>query len=160
MLNQSYEPISICSAKKAQLLLYLTKAEMVAKSDGRVIRTVQKNYPLPSVIKLSRYLRLPYKRVELSRRNILRRDSHTCQYCGSHSELTVDHVIPKSRAGSDSWENLITACRKCNNKKGNRTPEEAKMPMRKKPEKPHYILFFKQTAGNVEDSWRPFLFMD
>ncbi len=161
VLNQSYEPITVCSAKKAFILLFLMKAEIVARREDHLIRTIKDIYPYPSVIRLANYIRLPYKKVELSRKNILRRDSHQCQYCGTKSaDLTIDHVIPRSRGGSDTWENLVTACTKCNNKKGNRTPDEAKMPLLNLPTKPHHILFLKQYIGAVAEEWRPFLFMD
>jgi len=161
VLNQSYEPVSICSAKKAIILLYLTKAELIAKRDGKIVRSVKDFYPHPSVIRISRFLKAPFKKIELSRKNILKRDGFRCQYCGHKAtNLTIDHVIPKSRGGTDNWENLVAACHKCNNRKGNRTPEEANMTLINKPRKPHHILFIKQYMGKVDDNWKPFLFMD
>lgn len=161
MLNQSYEPVSICSAKKAMILLLLMKADLVEKKEGKLIRTVNKSFPYPSVIRLASYVRFPHKKVELSRKNIHRRDNYRCQYCGKKiATLTIDHVIPKSRGGTDSWDNLVTACISCNNKKGNRTPEEAGMKLISKPTKPHHILFMKQYLGTIENAWKPFLFMD
>jgi len=143
------------------LLLILTKAELVAKKDGRVIRSPRQVFPHPSVIRISRYVRVPYRMIDLSRKNLQRRDNFCCQYCGKKTHtLTIDHVIPKSRGGSDTWDNLVTACVKCNNKKGNRTPEEARMPLKKIPRKPNHIMFLKQHMGTMEKSWRPFLFMD
>ncbi len=161
VLNQSYEPISICSVKKAFLLVFLTKAEVIASKNDRTLRTVSVQYSCPSIIRLSNYVRVTFRRVELSRKNILRRDSGRCQYCGkTNPPLTIDHIIPKSRGGEDTWENLITACMKCNNRKGNRTPEEASMPLMSTPKKPSHVTFLKQIVGRVEDSWRPYLFMD
>jgi 5-methylcytosine-specific restriction endonuclease McrA len=161
VLNQSYEPISVCSAKKALLLLFLTKAEMVEQRTAVAIRSVRDVYPFPSVIRLSAYLRVPFKKIELSRKNILRRDGFKCMYCGDHKPpLTVDHIIPRSRGGTDQWENLVCACIKCNNRKGNRTPEEAHMKLLTVPRKPHHVLFLKHYAGKVEETWRPYLFMD
>lgn len=160
VLNQSYEPISICSAKKALIQLYLTKAEMVAPKNGKLVHSVTQKIPFPSVIRLSRYVRVPYKHIVLSRKNILRRDGMKCQYCGSKTDLTIDHVIPKSRGGADKWDNLVAACRKCNNKKGNSTPSEAGMTLQSKPRKPNHLLFLKQQMNSFEDNWRPFLFMD
>jgi len=161
ILNQSYEPVSICSAKKAMLMLILSKAELVAKLDGKVIHSPSVSFAHPSVIRLYKYYRVPYRTIELSRKNIMRRDNYRCQYCGKKTHtLTIDHIIPKSRGGMDTWDNLVSACVKCNNKKGNRTPEEAKMPLLRIPRKPNHILFLKQYLGNIEVSWRPFLFMD
>ncbi|MBM2816208.1 MAG: endonuclease [Ignavibacteria bacterium] len=142
-------------------MLYLTKAEMVARKDGLVIRSVSTSFPLPSVIRLSTFIRMPFKRVELSRKNIIRRDNYRCAYCGEKSqELTIDHVIPRSRGGADTWENLVAACIHCNNKKGSRTPEEASMKLRTNPIKPHHLLFIKQYSGRLDNNWKPFLFMD
>lgn len=161
ILNQSYEPISVCSAKKALMLLFLTKAEMVEHRTTQVIRTVRSNYPFPSVIRLCAYLRVPFRKIELSRKNIFRRDGMRCQYCGTqHPPLTVDHVIPRSRGGNDTWENLTTACIRCNNRKGSRTPDEAGMRLLAPPKKPHHVLFLKHHLGKIDDSWRPYLFMD
>lgn len=161
VLNQSYEPISICSTRKALLLLLLTKAEVVEQRPSYSIRSVRASFPFPSVIRLSAYLRVPYKKIELSRKNILRRDAFRCQYCGrGGAPLTIDHVIPRSRGGEDQWENLVCACIHCNNKKGNRTPDEAHMRLRSVPRKPHHILFLKHYLGAVDETWRPYLFMD
>ena len=107
------------------------------------------------------YIKIPFKEVELTRKNIIKRDANKCQYCGKKSiELTIDHIIPKSRGGSDSWENLITACVRCNNRKGNQTPDEAGIRLLSRPRKPNHIIFLKQNIANLEESWRPFLFMD
>lgn len=161
VLNQSYEPISVCSAKKAFLLLYLMKAELVAERKGRSMRSVGSTFPWPSVIRLSSYIRVRFKHVELSRRNLLRRDNHQCQYCGStQPPLTLDHVMPRSRGGADTWENLVTACIRCNNKKGNRTPEEANMHLIKPPRKPHHVIFLKNFMGKVDEAWKPYLFLE
>jgi len=143
------------------LLLLLTKAELIAQRDGRVVRSVRKVFPHPSVIRISRFNKIPFRRVELSRKNVIRRDNYHCQYCGSKShDLTIDHIIPKSRGGTESWDNLVAACTNCNNRKGNRTPEEAKMTLLNKPKKPSHLFFLKQYMGKFDNNWRPFLFMD
>lgn len=161
VLNQSYEPITVCSAKKAFLLIYLLKADLIAERSGRVLRSIHQTFPYPSVIRLCSYIKVRYKSIELSRRNILRRDNHQCQYCGqTNPPLTLDHIIPKSRGGSESWDNLITACVKCNNRKGSRTPEEANMPLQKLPRKPHHVVFLKNFMGKVDEAWKPYLFLD
>ncbi|GMV52998.1 MAG: HNH endonuclease [Chlorobi bacterium] len=161
VLNQSYEPISVCSAHKALRLLFLTKAEMVEQKSSQAIRSVYLTYPFPSVIRLSTYLCVPFKKIELSRKNILRRDGFTCMYCGDRRlPLTIDHVIPRSRGGVEQWENLVCACVKCNNRKGSRTPEEAGMKLVRQPKKPNHVVFLKHYVGVVDDTWRPYLFMD
>ncbi len=159
-MNQSYEPITVCNIKKAIILIYLGKAELVLNDKKKIIRTVYSEYPWPSIIRLNRYIKLPYKRVVLTRKNILRRDSFRCGYCGrSDLPLTIDHIIPKARGGGDSWENLICACTACNNKKGDRTPAEANMNMINKPFKPSHIMFIKHVVGKVDENWKPYLYL-
>lgn len=159
VLNQDYQPLSICSVQRSVKLLFLEKAELLHHYPGRRIRTVNDYFSYPSVIRLRRYINLPYKRIVLSRRNIMKRDNNTCQYCGSRSDLTLDHVIPRSRKGVDSWENLVTACNNCNVTKGNRTPGEARMPLKIKPYRPIHITFFQNLMSTVEDDWKPYLYM-
>ncbi len=157
ILNQDYSALSICSVPKAFLLVYLNKAELVAESSSYYLRTVSSSFPMPTVIRLHRYINLPYKGVMMTRQNIFKRDGHRCVYCGTHEELTLDHVLPKSRGGRTSWDNLATACKRCNTRKGDCTPEEASMPMRQRPFKPSFILFLREYSGTTEESWMPFL---
>ena len=101
-----------------------------------------------------------YKKVVLTRKNILRRDSYKCAYCGrADITLTVDHVFPRARGGDESWENLITACTICNNRKGDRTPEEANMKLLFKPFKPSHILFIKNVVARLDERWKPYLYL-
>lgn len=161
VLNQSYEPLSVCNVKKAILLLLMQKADIVEHHSHSVLRTISTSLPFPSVIKLHRYISLRHTSIELSRKNLLRRDGNKCQYCSTSAPpLTIDHVIPKSRGGLDTWDNLVCACVKCNNKKGNRTPKEAGMNLLTIPKKPHYIVYLKSLHSVVETLWRPYLFMD
>jgi 5-methylcytosine-specific restriction endonuclease McrA len=135
------------------------KAEVISARQDRVIRSINQSYVFPSVIRLSCFVRIPYKKVELSRKNILRRDNYQCQYCGTKNGIiTIDHIVPKSRGGLDSWDNLVTACIKCNNKKANKTPEESEMKLLRKPRKPNHIFFLRQLMDTVQDNWKPFLF--
>ncbi len=159
ILNQDYQPLNIVNVRKSIMLLFLDKAELLHESEKRKIRTINTEYSFPLVIRLKRYARVPYQYIVLSRRNILRRDSNKCQYCGSTSDLTIDHIIPKSRGGGDTWENLTTACNKCNNRKGNRTPKEANMVLKRKPYRPSHILFLREYNGTVHDTWKPYLYM-
>ena len=159
VLNQDYQPLSICSVQRSVKLLFLEKAELLHDDPERKIRTVNDEFIYPSVIRLRYYINIPYTRIVLSRRNVMKRDRHICQYCGIKSDLTLDHVFPKSRGGGDSWENLVTACNRCNVRKGNRTPEEANMPLRRKPFRPIHITFFRDILGGVQENWKPYLYM-
>lgn len=159
VLNQDYQPLSICSMQRSMKLLFLDKAELLHSDYDKVIRTTRRSYAYPSVIRLRKYVRVPYTRIVLSRHNIMRRDRYVCQYCGRKSNLTIDHINPKSRGGQDTWENLVTACEHCNVKKGNRTPKEAGMVLRSKPYRPVPITFFGAMQGGVHELWKPYLYM-
>lgn len=159
VLNQDYQPLSICSVQRSMKLLFLEKAELLHDDPEKELSTTRTSYQYPSVIRLRNYIRIPYTKVVLSRRNIMRRDKFSCQYCAKKSDLTIDHVLPKSRGGKDQWENLVTACEKCNVKKGNKTPQEAQMPLMRKPYRPIPITFFREYNGNVQDPWKPYLYM-
>ena len=161
MLNQNYEPLTVCSARRAIVLMFQGKAEMIEPADGLRLHTVRAEYRLPSVVRLSAYKRVPYKRIMLTRKNVILRDGHRCQYCGStRGPMTVDHIIPKTRRGADAWENMVCACVDCNNRKGDRTPEQAGMALRKKPGHPSHISFIQRYIGVSDDRWRQYLFMD
>ena len=159
VLNQDYQPLSICSVQRSMKLLFLEKAELLHDDPEKELSTPRTSYQYPSVIRLRNYIRIPYTKVVLSRRNIMRRDKFSCQYCAKKSELTIDHVLPKSRGGRDQWENLVTACEKCNVKKGNKTPKEAQMPLRRKPYRPIPITFFRDYNVNVQYPCKPYLYM-
>jgi 5-methylcytosine-specific restriction endonuclease McrA len=161
ILNQNYEPMSVINVRKAVVLLFLGKAELIASVDGKRVRSVMTSMPFPSIVRLSVYVRVPYKRIILSRKNILRRDGHRCQYCGRGDlPLTVDHVIPISRGGDDTWENLVCACVWCNNRKGDRTPQEADMPLRRNPLRPNHVTFIRHFVGSLDERWKPYLFLN
>lgn len=161
VLNQNYEPLSICSIRRAVVMMYLGKAELIERFDGKMIRSVRAAYPAPSVVRLGWYVHRPRKRVLLSRKNIIKRDNRRCQYCGNTSaEMTVDHVIPRKKGGRDIWENLVSACLKCNNKKGDRTPEEAGMALLSNPKRPDHLTYIQHFAGANDTRWRRYLFLD
>lgn len=157
ILNQDYSALTICSIQKAFILVYLNKAELVISSRNHLLRTVTTTYPMPSIIRLFKYVHLPYKGVMLSRQNIFKRDSNKCQYCLSPEDLTLDHVMPKSRGGRSTWDNLVTACKKCNSKKGDFTPKEAGMPLLQEPFKPSFIVFLRDFSGPIQEDWKPYL---
>jgi 5-methylcytosine-specific restriction endonuclease McrA len=159
ILNQDYQPLSVCNVKRSLLLIFLEKAEILHDRPDQKIHTISNEYDYPSVIRLRRYARIPFKNIVLTRKNIMKRDGNRCQYCNAGSDLTIDHVIPKSRNGKDTWENLVTACNRCNHKKGNRTPREAEMPLKRDPFKPNHIIFLRDYMGRIEDPWKPYLYM-
>lgn len=160
VLNSSYEPLSICDAQKAIVLLFCGKAVAVAHHPEQFVCTVSQSFPLPSIVRLTVYVRLPYKKIMLNRKNIFRRDNFQCQYCGrTDNPLTIDHMIPRSKGGEDTWENLITACSPCNTKKGNRTPQEAGMLPMKQPIRPSHIMLMRKFITAVSEDWKPYLFM-
>ena len=158
VLNQNYEPLNICNVRRAFVLVDRGKAEVLEHSAGG-IRTASRIMPRPSVIKLAYMVKRPRPQVRLSRREIFMRDDYTCQYCGMRSrDLTLDHVVPKHRGGGHSWDNLVSACRACNHRKGGKTPEEARMPLHRTPFEPRassYYLFHQYLDGNTE--WRKFI---
>lgn len=157
VLNQDFSPLMVCSVERAFILVYLNKSEMIKPANGYKLHSVTKAFPMPSVIRLNRYVNAPYKGVNLTRQNIFKRDGFECQYCGTKRELTIDHVIPRAKGGLDTWTNLVTACKKCNAKKGNFTPETANMPLRKKPSKPSYAIFLKDQLTGQIGEWDAFL---
>jgi len=160
VLNQAYEPVMVTNAKRAVVLVLLGKAEEVVNY-REIVHSPSFQMPLPSIVRLSRYVRVRDKEIVLTRKNVLKRDNHRCQYCGRTSvPLTLDHVLPKHRGGSDTWNNLVAACHPCNVRKGNRTPTEATMPLLRRPHKPSRITYFQKFVRRRQAAWRPYLFME
>ena len=159
VLNQDYSALTVCGVQRAILLMHLQKVHLVESVDGRYVRSPSTRFPWPSIVRLKTYAQVPYKRVMLSRKNVLKRDQNTCQYCGRERNLTIDHVVPKSRGGRDTWENLVAACVSCNNQKGDRTPEEAGMELARQPFRPSYVMFLRDFAGTIDEDWKPYLFL-
>ncbi|MFT4604993.1 MAG: 5-methylcytosine-specific restriction endonuclease McrA [Rhodothermales bacterium] len=159
VLNQDYRALTICSVQRAIILILLQKAELVNAEEGRYVRSPSHAFPWPSVVRLRAYVSIPYKRITLTRKNVLQRDRHRCQYCGDKERLTIDHLIPKSRGGRDTWENLVTACVPCNNRKGSRTPDEARLKLHRQPFRPSYVMFIRDFVGTVDEGWKPYLFL-
>jgi len=162
VLNASYEPVNICAARRAVVMIL--KGVASAEAHAEVFLHAQRSvFPLPTVIRLLEYRRIPHQTRALSRKNILIRDRYTCQYCHSSlsgGELTLDHVIPRSRSGETSWENLVACCNPCNNKKGSRTPEEAGMRLFRQP-RPfslHTSRHLIRLQGRADEQWRKYLF--
>ncbi|MAJ51189.1 MAG: HNH endonuclease [Flammeovirgaceae bacterium] len=157
VLNQDFTPLALCQVNRAFLLIFNAKAELVRESRSRVLRSISKNYPYPSVIKLNRYVNIPYRSVILNRHNIFKRDQSQCQYCGKTRDLTIDHLIPRSRGGKSVWTNLVTACLSCNTKKGNKLISETDLILNKNPIKPSFIMFLKNLNDQKINEWTPFL---
>jgi 5-methylcytosine-specific restriction endonuclease McrA len=162
VLNASYEPINVCAARRA-IVLVLKGVAMAEEENGHFLHAARVAMRVPSVIRLLEYRRIPHQTRALSRKNILMRDRYTCQYCHrslASGELTLDHVIPRSRAGESAWENLVACCHYCNNRKGNRTPEEAGMKLLRQP-RPfslHTSRHLMRMLGKGEAQWRKYLF--
>lgn len=157
VLNASYEPLQVTSIKRAITLLQYGVAETLEQS-GDVIRSPSTVLQVPSVIRLRRYVRRPrIEAVPFNRRNVLRRDHYACQYCGSHDDLTLDHVQPRSRGGKHGWDNVVTACRACNQRKGNRTPEEAAMPLRTLPHAPTFGVYAHGQFAHWQPEWAGYI---
>jgi 5-methylcytosine-specific restriction endonuclease McrA len=162
VLNASYEPINICAARRA-LVLMLKGVASAEEESTLHVRSARNTVKLPSVIRLLEYRRIPHQTRALSRKNILMRDRYTCQYCHRtlpSAELTLDHVVPRSRSGESNWENLVACCNPCNNRKGSRTPDEAGMRLARPP-RPfslHTSRHLMRLLGKSDEQWRKYLF--
>ena len=160
VLNQNYEPLAVCTTRRALRLVLSDKAEVLELS-GRVMRSATISVPCPSVIRLQYLVRRPRVRVQLTRREVFARDNYTCQYCGLRTrDLTLDHVVPRSKGGSHTWENLVSACRDCNHRKGQRTPEQARMRLIRPPREPRsgaYWMVYRRIQGGPRDEWLIYL---
>ncbi|GAA1368470.1 HNH endonuclease [Brevibacterium luteolum] len=157
VLNAGYEPMSIVSFRRAIILVLAGKATVLAADSCVQVRSETLSLEQPSVILLTRYVRPPSgASVTLSRRGVLRRDDATCAYCRGHAN-TVDHVLPRSRGGGNTWQNLVACCRSCNNEKGDRTPEEMGWSLPFTPGPPRTGRFWLRELDNPAEQWRPFL---
>src|SRR5574342_269401 len=161
ILNQTFEPLQVCSARRAVILLFTGKAERV-EDTTRVIRSPSTALTLPSVIRLHHFVRKPIPpTLSFNKKNILKRDAYTCQYCGRNGgeRMTIDHVIPKSLGGRTVWENVVSACRACNLKKGNKPPEEMGMRLLRPPSKPlsMFYLGFLARPSERPHAWTKYL---
>jgi hypothetical protein len=178
VLNRYFEPVQVTTAKRAFVLLYggtalaldeegdtydfdLWRAQPVRESDDP-LPIIGGALRVPRVVHLHRYDRTPRITVRLTRRNLMFRDAHQCQYCGKRPplrELNIDHVLPRSRGGDDTWENLVTACRPCNLRKGWRTPDEANMRLARPPVRPRWTMTAQIILGSgwKFKEWEPFL---
>ena len=160
VLNQNFEPLNVCTWRRAFVLVAMAKAE-VLEFGHNPIRTAMALYQRPSVIRLTHLVRRPRSVVKLTRREIFVRDNYTCQYCGQRSrDLTVDHVLPKHRGGRHAWDNLVSACKGCNHRKGGKTPDEARMKLltpARAPQVPYHYGIYQRVNGLIEQGWLKFV---
>jgi len=162
LLNPMYEPMTTISWRKAIVLLTLGKVEVIEEY-ARDVRSTSIVLKLPSVVRLINRFRRQRKHVRYSKQNVFARDRWTCQYCGERkpvSQLTQDHVIPRSHGGKTCWENVVTCCIECNSLKANRTPEEAKMTLRSRPFRPDWVpMFMVQIGRDAPDAWKLYCYI-
>ena len=158
VLNASYEPLNVCSVRRAHVLVYKGKAEVI-EDLGRSLHSATDTYPWPHVIRLVTYVRVPRTvQRKISRRALFARDGWKCVYCGtSGGRLTLDHVVPRSRGGESIWENVVTACAPCNHRKGNRLPEESGLSLLRQPKAPAPVLFIHLAAPRIPHGWKQYL---
>lgn len=161
VLNATYEPLNVVSVRRAVVLLLKEKAEIV-EAAGAWLRAERVSLPVPTVIRLVYYVRIPRRfSLPVSRRTVLARDHYTCQYCGAQpgrANLTIDHILPRSRGGESRWENVIAACGPCNRRKGNRTPEEARMPLHRQPRRPRYLALTLLEGPSAPEEWGKYMY--
>jgi 5-methylcytosine-specific restriction endonuclease McrA len=160
VLNQNYEPLNVTNARRAITLLYLGKA-IVVENDSEVFHSPTVAIEMPTVVRLAYYVKRPTPQLKLTRRSVIARDDHRCQYCGVRTKVvTLDHVVPRDRGGKTDWDNLVCACIKCNNNKGNRTPKEAGLTLTREPHRPRYvpyISFSKFVTAFRNERWIDYL---
>ncbi|PRY87957.1 HNH endonuclease [Mongoliibacter ruber] len=157
VLNLDHSPVAVVTVQKALVLAFLEKVSCLSHYESLVVRTVTKEFKYPAVIRLNEYKNIPYKGVLLNRANLFRRDGNVCQYCGSKKQLTIDHVIPKSKGGKTNWANLVTACHRCNVLKGDKSPEQMGMKLKVTPFRPTLGFFLADYAERHAEEWLPFL---
>jgi len=176
VLNRHWQPVGVASVARSLSLVAAERArvvdptdfqqypwadwaQLVPRHDELFVQSVQFRVRVPEIITLTGYDKVPRNEVAFSRRNLFRRDQYTCQFCGSRpgsEELTIDHVVPRSRGGTSTWENCVLACLRCNMRKANRTPAEARMPLRKLPVRPRWQPMYSWSQVRIA-SWSQFL---
>lgn len=157
VLNASLEPLSVVPVRRALVLVLRDRADVLV-TNGALWRSEAFSLPSPSVVRLKRYVRVPYqRRIPVNRRTVFQRDEHRCQYCGRQAE-NLDHVVPRSQGGEHSWSNVVAACRRCNTKKGGRTPAEAGLRLASFPRQPRTDTWVAAAiGGSVDPDWVPYV---
>lgn len=159
VLNASYEPLSVVSARRATVLMLADKADLVSPT-GQVFHSERLVIEVPSVVRLRRYVKVPFgRRAALNRRGVFARDRGTCQYCGDPAD-SIDHVVPRAKGGSHTWENVVAACRPCNVRKRDRLLHETSMSLRCTPMPPDGYSWIAVSVGAVPDDWEPYLALE
>ena len=157
VLNATFEPLSIVPARRAVCLVLEDKADLVEEEPDVAVHSASLVVPVPLVVRLRYLVKVPYhRRTSLSRRAVFARDGHRCQYCGDPAD-SIDHVVPRSRGGAHEWENVAAACRPCNLRKRDRTPDEAGMPLRSQPRIPRELSWVATAVQRVPEAWKPYL---
>ena len=165
VLNSDYEPLNVCNIRRALLLLYLEKADVLHVHEGADIPKLTTghggSFPAPSVVRLRYHVKRPLPELKLSRRSIFARDNYTCQYCGVQSrDLTIDHILPKRHGGGMQWENLVACCRRCNTRKADKLLQHSGMKLARSPKRPRYVPYISLTKyinGAKNEVWRDYL---
>ncbi|HSV72189.1 MAG TPA: HNH endonuclease [Chthonomonadales bacterium] len=160
VLNSDYEPLNVCHVRRALVMIYLGKADVLHEA-GRSVIGYHHQIDAPSVVKLRHHVKRPLPKLRLSRRTVFARDNYTCQYCGhTGSDLTIDHVVPRRHGGATIWENVVTACRRCNMKKSDKLPGPSGMSPKRQPRRPRYVPYISLTkylVGRRNEVWRVYL---
>jgi 5-methylcytosine-specific restriction endonuclease McrA len=165
VLNSDYEPLNVCNLRRAVVLLYLGKADILHAHDDPAVPRMPMgeglDLPAPSVLRLRYHVKRPLPDLKLSRRSIFARDNYTCQYCGVQSrDLTIDHILPKRHGGGMQWDNLVACCRRCNTRKGDKLLPQTGMKLARAPKRPRYVPYISLTKyinGTKNEVWRDYL---
>ena len=161
VLNSDYEPLNVCNVRRAIVMIYLGKADVLHEDEEARATALSCGFNLPSVVKLRGHVKRPLPELKLSRRTIFARDSYTCQYCGSTAkDMTIDHIVPKRSGGAATWENLVCCCRKCNMKKSDKLAHQVGMKLVRPPRRPRYVPYISLTkylTGRKNEVWRSYL---
>jgi len=158
VLNANFEPLNVCDMRRAIGLIFLERASLVENGRG-VIKTIDRAFPRPSIIRLQRMIKRPRPEVKLTRREVFRRDNFTCQYCGrKYNKLTIDHVLPRHLGGAQSWVNVVTACAACNHRKGGRPLQESGLTLKMEPKSPpNSAMYMYQNYIFENREWEKYL---
>ncbi len=156
VLNGSFEPLGVVTSRRALVLVLGDKADVLHNS-GEQVHSERLVFDVPSVIRLRYLVKVPYqRRVTLSRRAVLHRDAHRCQYCGKDAD-SIDHVLPRSKGGDHAWDNVVAACRRCNLAKGSRLLADTAMVLRRPPCQPRHLSWLLITLERIPEQWKPYL---